>query len=90
MTRSNFDPGNPDSERIGRGGLEQFLGPEAERGSQMPGEVVDGEVEEEDAPEDNEMSHEELSAEEAARRLGEMSEGENVGEELPGNNGQGE
>ncbi len=87
MSRSNFDPANPDSERTGRGGLERYLGPEAQRGSHLPGEAVDGEVEEEDAPEDNNLSHEELSPDEAARRLEEM-QAENPGEDLPDNNGQ--
>jgi hypothetical protein len=83
MTRSNFDPTNPDSERTGRGGLDRYLGPEAQRGSHLPGEAIDGEVEEDDAPEDNELSHEALSTDEAARRLSEMQRGQNSVEDLP-------
>ena len=88
MSRSNFDPANPDSESTGRGSLERYLGPEAQSGSHVPGEIVDGEVEEEDAPEDNEQSHEELSTDEAARRLDEMQRGENSVEDLPDSSGQ--
>jgi hypothetical protein len=85
MTRSNFDPTKPDTERTGRGGLERYLAPEAERGSNMPGEMIDGEVEDEeqDAPEDNQMSHEALPADEAARRLEAMNSGEPAVENLP-------
>ena len=88
MTRSNFDPANPDSERTGRGGLERYLGPEARRGSHLPGEAIDGEVEEEDAPEDIEMSHEELSTDKAARRLDQMQHGKDSVEDLPDTTGQ--
>jgi hypothetical protein len=87
MTRSNFDPANPDSERTGRGGLERYLGPESQRGSHMPEEAIDGEVEEEDAPEDNELSHEELSTDEAARRLEQMQQPNNSVEDLPDSTG---
>ncbi|HEV8290885.1 MAG TPA: hypothetical protein VGP94_03145 [Tepidisphaeraceae bacterium] len=87
MSRSNFDPSNPDSERTGRGGLDRYLGPEAQRGSHLPGEAIDGEVEEEDAPEDTEMSHEELSTDEAARRLDQMQRGQNSVEDLPDSTG---
>ena len=88
MSRSNFDPTNPDSERTGRGGLERHLGPEAQRGSHLPGEAIDGEVEEEDAPEDIEMSHEELSTDEAARRLDQMQRGRDSVEDSPDTTGQ--
>ena len=90
MTRSNFDPANPDSERNGGGGLDRYLGPEAKKGADRPGEVVDGEVEEEDAPEDNQLSHEELSSEEAARRLAEMQQEKPPAENLPPDTGQAE
>ena len=88
MSRSNFDPTNPDSERTGRGGLERYLGPEAQRGSHIPGEAIDGEVEEEDAAEDIEQSHEELSTDEAARRLEQMQRRQNSAEDLPDTTGQ--
>jgi len=88
MSRSNFDPANPDSERTGRGGLDRDLGPEAQRGSHLPGEAIDGEVEEKDAPEDNEMSHEALSTDEAARRLEQMQHGRDSIEDLPDETGQ--
>jgi len=88
MSRSNFDPTNPDSERTGRGGLERYLGPEAQRGSHIPGEIVDGEIEEEDAPDDIEQSHEALSTDEAARRLEQMQPGQNSVENPPDPNGQ--
>ncbi len=88
MSRSNFDPTNPDSERTGRGGLERYLGPEAQRGSHIPGEAIDGEVEEEDAAEDIEQNHEELSTDEAARRLEQMQRGQNSAEDLPDTTGQ--
>ena len=88
MSRSNFDPTNPDSERTGRGGLERYLGPEAQRGSHIPGEAIDGEVEEEDAAEDIEQSREELSTDEAARRLDEMQPHQNSDEDLPDTTGQ--
>jgi hypothetical protein len=87
MARSNFDPANPNSERTGRGGLERYLGPEAQRGSHLPGEAIDGEVEE-DAPEDIEMSHEELSTDEAARRLDQMQRGRDSVEDFPDTTGQ--
>ncbi len=86
MSRSNFDPTNPDSERPGRGALDRDLGPEAQRGSHLPGEAIDGEVspeEDEDAPEDNNLSHEKLSPDEAARQLDQMQLGENSAEDLP-------
>lgn len=87
MTRSNFDPTNPDSERTGRVGLDRFLGPEAQSGSHLPGEAIDGEVEQEDAPEDNELSHEALEIDEAARKLEEMTN-QNPPDDLPGETGQ--
>ena len=87
MSRSNFDPADPDSERTGRGGMERDLGPDAQRGSHLPGEAIDGEVEEEDAPEDNDLSHEELSTDEAARHLGEMQRGKDSVEDLPDTTG---
>ncbi|HEV8606498.1 MAG TPA: hypothetical protein VGQ99_14080 [Tepidisphaeraceae bacterium] len=90
MSPSNFDPANPDSERLGRGGLDRYLGPEAQRGSHLPGEAIDGELnpeEQEDAPEDNNLSHEELPPDEAARRLDQMQRGKNSVEDLPDSTG---
>jgi hypothetical protein len=88
MSRSNFDPTNPDSERTGRGGLERDLGPEAQPDADLPGEAIDGAAEEEDAPEDNDQSHEELSTDEAARRLDQMQRDKDSIENSPDTSGQ--
>ena len=75
MTRSNFDPDNPDRDPGTRGGLDRFLGPPARERSAMPPEKIDGKVEEGDeAPEDRDLSHEARSADEAAKALEAMTE----------------
>jgi len=45
MTRSIFDPGNPNVERSG----DRYTGPDARQISKMPPDVIDGVVEEENA-----------------------------------------
>ena len=73
---------------MSRSNFERYPGPEASRGSHLPGEAIDGEAEENDAPEDNEMSHEALSTDEAARRLEQMQHGRESVEDLPPETGQ--
>jgi len=75
MTRSNFDPDNPDRDPGTRGGLDRFLGPPARERSAMPSDMTDGKTDDEqDAPEDVELSHEARSADDAAKALEEMTE----------------
>lgn len=81
MTRSNFDPDNPDRDAGTRGGLDRFLGPPARDRSAMPSDMTDGKVDR-DAAEDNEMSHEARSDEDAADALDAMTEPQ-PGEEGP-------
>jgi hypothetical protein len=45
MTRSIFDPGNPNVERSG----DRYTGPDARSNSNMPPDVIDGKVEGADA-----------------------------------------
>ena len=75
MTRSNFDPDNPDRDPGTRGGLDRFLGPPARERSAIPSDITDGKTDdEEDAPEDVELSHEARSPDDAAKALEEMTE----------------
>ena len=73
MTRSNFDPNNPDRDPGTRGGLDRFLGPRGLDKSAMPSDMTDGTVPD-DAAEDNELSHEARSAADAAKALEAMTE----------------
>jgi hypothetical protein len=73
MTRSNFDPDNPDRDPGTRGGLDRFLGPPARDRAAIPADMTDGEADDADAPEDIELSHE-AQKPDAARALERMTE----------------